>query len=68
MNLTRLPGTPTLFYTTDAPEEHRNILEDSESNILLTPDVILDYVLKVQLNVMPAHTLQIKLGGTYQLL
>jgi len=45
-----------------------NISDDSESDVLPTPDAILDYVSKVRPNGMPDHTLLIKLGGVYRLL
>ena len=66
--LTRLPGTMTFFSATDSLEEHKNVLAESENEILPTPDAILDYVSKVRPNGMPDHTLRIKLGGVYRLL
>ena len=66
--LDRLPGTPTLFCAADSLEEHSNILADSESDVLPTPDAILDCVAKVRPNGMPDHKLRIKLGGIYRLL
>lgn len=66
--INRLPGTPVLFCATDSLEEHTNILEDSESEVLPSPDAILDYVAKVRPNGMPDHLLKIKLGGVYRLL
>lgn len=51
--LDRLPGAPTLFCAADSLEEHSNVLADSESDVLPTPDAILDYVAKVRPNGMP---------------
>ena len=66
--LNLLPSNPRLFYAADSLEEHTNISDDSESDILPNPDAILDYVSKVRPNGMPDHTLLIKLGGVYRLL
>ena len=66
--LNQLPGSPRFFCAADSLEEHTNILDDSESDVLPTPDAILDYVSKVRPNGMPDHTLLIKLGGVYRLL
>jgi len=66
--LNLLPSDPRLFCAADTLEEHENISNDSESDILPTPDAVLDYVSKVRPNGMPDHTLLIKLGGVYRLL
>ena len=66
--LDRLPGTTTLFCAADSLEEHTNVLGDSESEVLPTPDAILDYVSKVRPKGMPDHLLRIKIGGVYRLL
>lgn len=66
--LDRLLGTPRFFCAADSLEEHTRISDDSESDVLPTPDAILDYVSKVRPNGMPDHTLLIKLGGVYRLL
>ena len=59
--LNQLPGAFVLFCATNSLEEHANILEDSESKVVSSPDAILDYVTKVQPNEIPNHLLQIKL-------
>lgn len=66
--LNLLPSNPRLFCAADSLEEHMDISDDSESDILPTPDAVLDYVSKVRPNGMPDHTLLIKLGGVYRLL
>ena len=66
--LNNLPGTSRLFYAADSLEEHMTISDDSNGDVLPTPDAILDYVSKVRPNGMPHHTLLIKLGGIYRLL
>ena len=66
--LNLLPSDPSLFCAADSLEEHMNISDDSESDVLPTPNAVLDYVSKVRPNGMPDHTLLIKLGGIYRLL
>ena len=66
--LNLLPSDPRLFCAADSLEEHTNISNDSESDVLPAPDAVLDYVSKVRPNGMPDHTLLIKLGGVYRLL
>jgi ATP-dependent DNA helicase PIF1 len=66
--INKLPGASVLFCAADSLEEHANVLEDSESELLPSPDAILDYVAKVRPNGMPDHLLRIKLGGVYRLL
>lgn len=66
--LNLLPSNPKLFCAADSLEEHSNISDESGSDVLPTPDAVLDYVSKVRPNGMPDHTLLIKLGGVYRLL
>ena len=66
--LNLLPGNLRLFCAADSLEEHTSISDDSGSDILPTPDAILDYVSKVRPHGMPDYTLLIKLGGVYRLL
>ena len=66
--LNLLPSNSRLFCAADSLEEHTNISNDSESDVLPAPDAVLDYVSKVRPNGMPDHTLLIKLGGVYWLL
>lgn len=66
--LNQLPGTPRHFCAADSLEEHTDIMDNSESDVLPTPDAILDYVSRIRPNGMPDHTLLIKPGGLYRLL
>ena len=66
--LNLLPGNLRHFCAADSLEEHTNVSEDSESEVLPTPDSILDYVSKIRPKGMPDYTLLIKLGGVYRLL
>ena len=66
--LHQIPGVSRSFCAADSLEEHSTVMDDSEGDVLPTPDAILDYVSKVRPNGMPHHTLLIKLGGMYRLL
>lgn len=66
--LNLLPSEPRFFCAADSLEEHTDVSDDLESEVLPAPDAVLDYVAKVRPHGMPDHTLLIKLGGVYRIL
>lgn len=66
--LNLLPSEPRVFCAADSLEEHTDVSDDLESEVLPTPDAVLDYVAKIRPPGMPDHTLLIKLGGVYRIL